>query len=309
MKIISIVIPCKDEEESLPIFMEELNKVTNEMKEYSFEYIFVDDGSKDKTLDVIKNLNLKNKKYLSFSRNFGKEAAMYAGLKEASGDYVTIMDADLQDPPSLLFKMEEVIRTEGVDCAAARRVNRKGESKIRSFFANLFYKIINSMINYKIENGARDFRLMSRRMVNSILELSEYNRFSKGIFSWVGYETRWIDYENVERVKGKTKWSFFNLFRYAIDGIVGFTTSPLVLASYLGLLMFILALIAIVIVIVRKLIFGDPTSGWPSLVSIILFCSGIQLLCTGIIGEYLSKTYLETKKRPLYIVKERNEQE
>ena len=305
--IISIIVPCKNEAESLPFFFEEMEKVTSKINGYTFEYIFVDDGSTDDTLKVLKENKKDNFHYLSFTRNFGKEAALYAGLKEAKGDYVCVMDADLQDPPVLLIDMVNKIEEGKVDCVAAKRINRKGESVIRSFFARLFYKLINSMSTFKIEDGARDFRLMSRRMVESILELAEYNRFSKGIFGWVGYDTEWIEYENVERVKVKTKWSFFSLLRYAIDGIVGFTSSPLVMASYLVLIMFILSIIGIIFIVVRKLVYGDQTAGWPSLVCIILFCSSIQLLCIGIIGEYLAKTYLETKKRPIYIIKDRDE--
>ncbi len=305
--LVSIVVPCKDEEEALPLFIEELKKVTKELDGYTFEYIFVDDGSTDNTLKIIKNNH--NFKYISFTRNFGKEAALYAGLERAKGDYVCVMDADMQDPPSLLIQMLEIIKERNIDCVAARRINRKGEGIIRSACAKLFYKLINSMSTYKIESGARDFRLMSRRMVNSVIEISEYNRFSKGIFSFVGYETYWLEYENVQRIKGKTKWNFLSLLRYGIDGIVGFTSSPLVIASYLGMLMFVLAFLGVIFVVVRKLIYGDPTTGWASLVCILLFTSGIQLLCIGIIGEYISKTYLETKRRPLYIVKEENGQE
>ena len=306
---ISIIVPCKNEAESLPIFFEAIEKTVNMVPEHTFEYIFVDDGSTDNTLEILKSRQADNFHYLSFTRNFGKEAALYAGLKEAKGDYVCVMDADMQDPPHLLIEMINKVEKSNVDCVAARRTTRKGESIIRSFFAKNYYKLINSMSTFRIEDGARDFRLMSRRMVDSILELAEYNRFSKGIFSWVGYDTEWIEYENVNRVKGKTKWSFFSLLRYGIDGIVGFTTSPLVISSYFGVFMFLLSLIGIIFIVVRKLVFGDPTQGWASLVCIMLFCSGIQLLCIGIIGEYLSKTYLETKKRPIYIIKDRDGQE
>ena len=276
------------------------------MKKVTFEFLFVNDGSKDKTIDVMRDLSNKDKRvrYISFSRNFGKEAAMYAGLENSTGDYVAIMDADLQDPPALLPEMYKIIKEENYDSVATRRVSREGEPKIRSFFARMFYKVINKISKADIVDGARDFRLMTRQMVDSIVEMKEYNRFSKGIFGWVGFETKWLEYKNVERVAGVTKWSFWKLFLYSIEGIIAFSTVPLIIASVFGMLFLILAVILIIFIIVRTLVYGDPTSGWPSLVCILFFISGIQLFCTGIIGQYLAKTYLETKNRPIYIVKE-----
>ena len=307
--LISLVVPCYNEEESMPLFYEEAARVAREMKEShgaDFEFIFVDDGSKDNTLNVAKQLRERDERvrYVSFSRNFGKEAGIYAGLKSARGDYVAMLDADLQDPPSLLPEMLDTLLTGEYDCAATRRTTREGEPPIRSFFARMFYKIINKMSDTEIVDGARDFRLMSRAMVDSVLSMGEYNRFSKGIFSWVGFRTKWFEYKNVERVAGTTKWNFWKLFRYSIEGIVGFTTAPLVVAALVGILFCIIAAIGILVIIVRTLAFGDPTSGWPSMVCIILLCSGVQLFCTGILGEYLAKTYLEVKHRPLYVVRE-----
>lgn len=307
MEVISIIIPCYNEEDSIPLIYNELKKVLNNMK-YDFEFIFVNDGSIDNSLSVLKKLSAKDKqvKYIHFSRNFGKEAAMYAGLSKSKGDYVTIMDADLQDPPSLLPEMLRLIKEEGYDSVGTRRVSRKGEPKIRSFFARKFYKIINKLSKIEMVDGARDYRLMTRQMVNSILELKEYNRYSKGLFSFVGFNTYWLEYENVERVAGETKWSFWGLVKYAIEGIVAFSTLPLSIASLMGFIFCFVSFILIIIIIIKTLIFGDPTSGWPSLVCIIFFVSGIQLFCLGIIGKYLSKTYLETKNRPIYIIKESN---
>ena len=307
MEVISIIIPCYNEEDSIPLIYNELKKVSNNMK-YDFEFIFVNDGSIDNSLSVLKKLSAKDKqvKYIHFSRNFGKEAAMYAGLSKSKGDYVTIMDADLQDPPSLLPEMLRLIKEEGYDSVGTRRVSRKGEPKIRSFFARKFYKIINKLSKIEMVDGARDYRLMTRQMVNSILELKEYNRYSKGLFSFVGFNTYWLEYENVERVTGETKWSFWGLVKYAIEGIVAFSTLPLSIASLMGFIFCFVSFILIIIIIIKTLIFGDPTSGWPSLVCIIFFVSGIQLFCLGIIGKYLSKTYLETKNRPIYIIKESN---
>lgn len=309
MKKISIIVPCYNEEQSIPFFYEEITKVTKELK-YDFEYIFVNDGSKDKTIQIIKEYAKKDKKvkYIHFSRNFGKEAAMYAGLDLSSGDYISIMDADLQDPPSLLPEMIKILEDKNTDydCVGTRRVTRKGEPPIRSFFARMFYKLINKMSKIEMVDGARDYRLMTRQMVNSILELKEYNRYSKGLFQFVGYNTKWLEYENIERVAGETKWSFWKLFLYAIEGIIAFSTVPLAISSILGLLLCIIAFAMIIVIIAKTLIYGDPTSGWPSLVCIIFFCSGIQLFCLGIMGQYLSKTYLETKKRPIYILKETN---
>lgn len=306
MEKISIVVPAYNEEESIPYFYEEINKEFKELKQ-ELELIFVDDGSKDKTLDVIKGLTKdKRVKYISFSRNFGKEAAMWAGLNASTGDYVTIMDSDLQDPPSLLKEMIRLIKEEGYDIVGTRRVTRKGEPVIRSFFARMFYKIINKMSKVEMVDGARDFRLMTRQVVNSVLSLKEYNRYSKGLFSFVGFKTKWLEYENIQRVAGETKWSFWKLLLYAIDGIVAFTTIPLTIAIAIGFIFCLIAFIMIIVVIMKTLAFGDPTTGWPSLVCIIFMVSGIQLLCIGVIGEYLSKMYLEVKNRPIYIVKESN---
>ena len=309
MKKISIIIPCYNEEPTIPYFYEEINKISKQMKN-NFEFIFVNDGSKDNTINVIKEYAKKDKrvKYINFSRNFGKEAAMYAGLELSTGDYVAIMDADLQDPPSLLPEMLEILEKENseFDCVGTRRVTRKGEPPIRSLFARMFYKIINKISKIEMVDGARDYRLMSRQMVNSILELKEYNRYSKGLFQFVGYKTKWLEYENIERVAGETKWSFWKLFIYALEGIIAFSTAPLAISSIMGILFCIISFIMIILIIIRTLIFGDPTSGWPSLVCIIFFVSGIQLFCLGIMGQYLSKTYLETKNRPIYIVKDSN---
>ena len=306
MEKISIVVPAYNEEESIPYFYEEINKEFKELKQ-ELELIFVDDGSKDKTLDVIKGLTKdKRVKYVSFSRNFGKEAAMWAGLNASTGDYVTIMDSDLQDPPSLLKEMIRLIKEEGYDIVGTRRVTRKGEPVIRSFFARMFYKIINKMSKVEMVDGARDFRLMTRQVVNSVLSLKEYNRYSKGLFSFVGFKTKWLEYENIQRVAGETKWSFWKLLLYAIDGIVAFKTIPLTIAIAIGFIFCLIAFIMIIVVIVKTLAFGDPTTGWPSLACIIFMVSGIQLLCIGVIGEYLSKMYLEVKNRPIYIVKESN---
>ena len=306
MEKMSIVVPCYNEEKALPIFYNEIIKVSKEFENVEFEYIFVDDGSKDKTLDLVKEFrkNDARVRYISFSRNFGKEAAMLAGLKESTGDYVTIMDADMQDPPSLLKKMFDTLKNEGYDCVATRRVTRKGEPVIRSFFARMFYRLINKMSKIEMVDGARDYRLMTRQMVDAIISLKEYNRYSKGLFSFVGFNTKWFEYENVKRVAGESKWSFWKLFKYALEGITAFTTFPLVLSSIVGMLFCLIAFLFIVVIIVRTLIYGDPTSGWPSMVCIIFLVSGVQLFCIGIIGQYLSKTYLEVKNRPIYIVKE-----
>ncbi len=307
MEKISIIVPCYNEEEALPLFYKEVNKVSETMDE-EFEFIFVNDGSKDKTLEVIKNLSTLDKrcKYINFSRNFGKESAMYAGLELSTGNYITLMDADLQDPPSLLPKMLKLIKEEGYDSVGTRRVTRKGEPPIRSFFARMFYKIINKMSKVEMVDGARDYRLMTRQMTDAIINLKEYNRYSKGLFSFVGFNTKWLEYENVQRVAGETKWSFWKLFLYAIDGIVAFTTAPLTIAAIMGLIFCLIAFIMIIVIIVKTIAFGDPTSGWPSLACIIFLVSGVQLFALGIIGQYLSKTYLETKKRPIYIIKETN---
>lgn len=309
MEKISVIVSCYNEEKALPLFYAEMERVREQDFEglVEFEYIFVDDGSKDKTLEVIKSLRQQDLKvkYISFSRNFGKEAAMLAGLEESTGDYVTLMDADLQDPPALLKKMYDAIIIEGYDSVGTRRVTRKGEPVIRSFFARMFYRIINKISDIEMVDGARDYRLMKRQVVDAIISLKEYNRYSKGLFSFVGFNTKWIEYENIERVAGETKWSFWKLFKYALEGITAFSTTPLILSSILGLIFCLVAFLAIIFIVVKTLILGDPTSGWPSLVCIIVFVSGIQLFSIGVIGQYLSKTYLEVKNRPIYIVKEK----
>ena len=307
--LISLVVPSYNEEEAMPLFYKEAARVAAGMEQShgaEFEFIFVDDGSKDKTLQVARRLHDQDPRvrYVSFSRNFGKEAAIYAGLKAAKGDYVATLDADLQDPPALLPQMLDALLTGDYDCAATRRTTRQGEPPVRSWFARKFYRIINRLSDTEIVDGARDYRLMSRKMVDAVLAMAEYNRFSKGIFSWVGFSTKWFDYENVERVAGKTKWNFWGLFKYSIEGIVGFSTAPLVMAAGAGVVFCLAAFVGILFVVVRALIFGDPTSGWPSMVCIMLLCSGVQLFCLGIVGEYLAKTYLEVKHRPIYIEKE-----
>lgn len=308
MDKISIVVPCFNEEASLPYFYKEISRVMDSMKEVGFEILLVNDGSKDKTLSLMKQYAKEKEcvKYISFSRNFGKEAAIYAGLQHSTGDFVCIMDADLQDPPSLLPSMYKTLKEEEYDSVATRRVTRKGEPKIRSFFARMFYKIIHKISEADIVDGARDYRLMKRTMVDAIISMSEYNRFSKGIFGWVGFNTKWIAYENVNRVAGESKWSFWKLFKYSIEGITAFSVLPLQIASVFGVLFSSIAFVMIIVIIIRTLIFGDPTSGWPSLVCIIMLIGGIQLLCIGILGQYLSKTYLETKHRPIYITSETN---
>lgn len=305
---ISVIVPCYNEEEALPYFYDAIINTAEQMNDFDFEFIFVNDGSKDRTLELSKQLAKKDHrvKYVSFSRNFGKEAAIYAGLKNSTGDYCVLMDADLQDPPALLPEMMEAIQKEGYDSAATRRVTRKGEPPIRSFFARMFYKIINKISDADIVDGARDYRLMKRDMVNTILDMKEYNRFSKGIFGWIGYDTKWIEFENVERVAGETKWSFWKLFKYSLEGITAFSIAPLQIASIFGILFSLVAFVMIIVIIIRTLVFGDPVSGWPSLVCIIMLIGGVQLLSIGILGQYLSKTYLETKKRPIYIAKETN---
>lgn len=310
MILLSIVVPCYNEEETILSFYQEVMKIKEQMPPLNFEFIFVNDGSSDNTLKqlkILENKDPKQVKYLSFSRNFGKEAALYAGLKHATGDLITVMDADLQDPPSLLPEMYRLITEQNYDCIGTRRKNREGEPKIRSFFAKKFYKIINKISDVQIVDGARDFRLMTRQMVDAILELQEYNRFSKGLFSWVGFDTFYLEYENVERQEGKSSWSFGQLFMYSLDGIIAFSEFPLIISAVVGMLSFILAIIALIFIVIRALIFGDPTSGWPSLVCIILALGGLQLFCLGILGQYLGKTFLETKKRPIYILKEKSD--
>lgn len=304
--IISVIIPCYNEEEALPLFYKEITKVAKEMKEVDFEFIFVNDGSKDKTLIKLRQLAKKDTKvkYISFSKNFGKEAAMYAGFEKAIGDFACIMDADLQDPPSLLPEMYKAITKEGFDSVATRRVSRKGEPIIRSFFARMFYKLINKISKTDIVDGARDYRLMTRQMLDSILAMKEYNRFSKGIFGFVGFDTKWLPYENIERVAGETKWSFWKLFVYSLEGIIAFSTMPLIVSSIIGFVFCIIAFIMIVVIIGKTMIFGDSVSGWPSLACIMFFIGGIQLFSIGVLGQYLSKTYLEVKNRPIYMIKE-----
>ena len=304
--IISIVVPCHNEEEMVPIFHKEITAVSEQLPDAVFEMIFVNDGSKDATLAELKRLASLDERvhYLSFSRNFGKEAAMVAGLRHATGNYVAVMDADLQDPPAMLVEMVALIRTGEYDCIGTKRVDRKGEPPIRSFFARQFYQLINRISDTEIVDGARDFRLMTRQMVDAVLEMTEYNRFSKGIFSWVGFETKYLSYENQERVAGKTTWSFWSLFKYSLDGIVAFSEAPLAIAAFTGFLSFAVAILAALILTVRTLVFGNATSGWTSLIVIILGMGGLQLLCLGILGKYLGKTFMETKRRPLYILKE-----
>ena len=308
MDKISIAVPCYNEEPALEPFFSAVTGVAEQMRGVEFEFLFIDDGSRDGTLEKILALSRRDSrvKYISFSRNFGKEAGIYAGLENATGDYVVIMDADLQDPPALLPEMYRSIKEEGYDCVGSRRVTRKGEPLIRSFFARMFYKLINKMSDAEIVDGARDFQMMSRQVVEAILSMGEYNRFSKGIFGWIGFKKKWLEFENIERVAGETKWSFWKLFLYAIEGIVAFSTTPLVISSVFGLICCALALVMIVVVIVRTLVFGDPTSGWPSLVCIMLLLSGIQMLGIGVVGQYLAKTYLETKHRPIYLVRQTN---
>ena len=306
-KLCSCIVPCFNEEEVIPLYYEEMQKVRKQEEgKIDFEIIFIDDGSKDKTLEVIKKLSEQDEciHYVSFSRNFGKEAAMYAGFEHANGEYVVTMDVDLQDPPHLIPEMIRSIEEEGYDSVATRRVTRKGEPPIRSFFARCFYGLINKISDADIVDGARDFRMMKRDMVNAILSMPEYNRFTKGIFGWVGFKTKWIEFENVERAAGETKWSFWKLFRYALEGIIAFSTVPLTIVSLIGVIVCIIAFLFLLFVVIRATIFGDPVAGWPSLICVISFLSGIQLLGIGVVGMYLSKTYLETKKRPIYIKKE-----
>ena len=309
MKKISVIVPCYNEQEAIPFFYDEIVKISKIMEnDAEFEYLFINDGSKDKTINVLRELAKRDErvKYVSFSKNFGKEAAMYAGLEKSSGDYIAVMDVDLQDPPELLVQMFQDLESGEYDCVATRRVSRKGEPPIRSLFAKLFYSMINKISKTEIVDGARDYRLMTRQMVDAILEVKEYNRFSKGIFSWVGFNTKWVEYENVERRAGETKWSFWKLLKYSLDGIVAFSTVPLSIASILGLLLCFIAFVLIIVIVVKTLAFGDPVAGYPSLMCVILFVGGVQLFCMGILGKYLSKTYLETKKRPIYLVKEEN---
>ena len=310
-KLISIIVPCYNEEKTVSLFMDEISKVESQMKDESnvnFEYIFIDDGSKDATASILKDFSKKkeNFNYIILSRNFGKEGALYAGLTASKGDFVAVMDVDLQDPPYLLKEMYSSVITGEYDCVATRRTDRKGEPPIRSFFARMFYKLINKISSAEIVDGARDYRLMTRDMVNAILSMAEYNRFSKGIFGWVGFRTKWLEYANTERIAGETKWSFWKLFLYSLDGIVAFSTAPLAIASVMGLIFCIIAFFMILVIIAKTLIYGDPVAGYPSLVCIIFLIAGVQLFCLGVQGQYISKTYLETKKRPIYLVRESN---
>lgn len=307
MKLLSVIVPCYNEEENVPYFYEEFVKNAAFLKEkdMDFEILYVDDGSVDQTVQEARKLHERDERVhlLSFSRNFGKEAAMYAGLQKSKGDYVVIMDADLQDPPSLLPEMFSYIE-EGYDSVATRRVTRKGEPPIRSFFAHMFYRLMKKMSKTEIMDGARDYRLMTRQMADAILQMQEYNRFTKGIYGWVGFRTKWIEFENVERVKGETKWNFWKLFLYSVEGMTAFSTAPLSFAAVMGVLFCFLAFVLILFIVIRTLLFGDPVSGWPSMVCIISLISGVQLFCLGIVGQYLAKTYMEVKKRPIYLLKE-----
>lgn len=313
MSLISIIVPCYNEEAVLPLFYDEIQKIMQQMKEehshLTFELLFIDDGSKDKTLSILREMALKDNRvrYISFSRNFGKEAGMFAGLENAKGDYCVVMDADLQHPPAFLPKMYNYVKDGEFDCATTRRVSRKGESKIRSAFARSFYKIMNKISQTEIVDGAQDFRFMTRQMVDSILSMKEYNRFSKGIFSWVGFKTQYIEYENVERAAGTTAWSFWGLFRYSLEGIFAFSTAPLALASLLGIISCLVAFIMCIVIIIKTLAFGEPVAGFPTIMCVMFFLGGLNLFCTGILGQYLSKTYLESKQRPIYLMRENEE--
>ena len=306
--MITLIIPCFNEEETLPIFYEALTQVAEQMENETFEFLYIDDGSKDNTLHLLKGYALEDPRvrYISFSRNFGKEAAMYAGFCNANGDYIAVMDADMQDPPSLIPEMYRIITEEGYDSVATRRINREGEPPIRSFFAKLFYKLINQISDADIVDGARDFRLMTRKMADAIIQMGEYNRFIKGIYGWIGFKTKWLPYQNIERVAGETKWSFWKLFKYSVSGIVNFSEVPLMISSFAGIMFCLISLLCVIIIFIRRLVWGDPVNGWASLACIITFLGGIQLLCIGIMGQYLAKTYLETKKRPIYIIRETN---
>ena len=313
MKLISVVVPCYNEQEVLPLFYNEINKVIAQMQsEYDdleFELLFINDGSKDNTLKMLRELSASDNRvrYISFSRNFGKEAGMFAGMENSKGDYVVVMDADLQHPPKFIPQMYKYVSEEGFDCATTRRVSRKGESKIRSWFAMKFYKIMNKISQTEIVDGAQDFRFMTRKMVDAVLSMKEYNRFSKGIFSWVGFNVKYIEYENVERAAGTTAWSFWKLLLYSLEGIFAFSTAPLALASLLGVLSCLIAFIWIIAIIIKTIVFGESVQGFPTIMCAIFFVGGLQLFCTGILGQYLSKTYLETKRRPIYIISETEE--
>lgn len=308
MNLLSIVVPCFNEDESVEIFLEEIQKT---LKDYNFEVIYVNDGSSDNTLKYIKELASKNSnvKYISFSRNFGKESAIFAGLKYASGDYICLMDADLQHPPKLIPEMLEAVLDEGYDVAAARRVSRKGEPKIKSFFSHRFYKVFNKISNIDMVEGATDYRIMTRQVVDSVLNLPEYNRFSKGLFQWVGFDTKWIEYENIERIAGESTWSFWGLIKYSIEGLVAFTTLPLSVSTFLGMVFSVIAFIYMLFIIIRYLIYSEAVPGYPTLICSLLLLGGIQLLSIGVLGKYLEKTYFEAKNRPIFIVKESNIEE
>lgn len=308
--MISIIVPCYNEEEAIPIFHREVSRVLSEL-DIGYELLFINDGSKDQTLSILRELARADSHvvYISFSRNFGKEAAMYAGFCNVRGDYVAVMDADMQDPPSLLPQMLAILQSEAYDSVATRRANREGEPPIRSWFARKFYQIINKISDADIVDGARDFRLMKRAMVDSIVAMGEYNRFSKGIFGWVGFRTYWLSYENIERVAGETKWNFWKLFKYAIDGIINFSQVPLSIASWAGIFMTFCSFLMMLLIIVRKIVFGDPVAGWASTICVIIFIGGVQLACLGIMGQYIAKTYMETKHRPHYIISESNQTE
>lgn len=313
MSLLSIIVPCYNEEAVLPLFYEEIQKVMQQMKDehshLTFELLFIDDGSKDRTLEILREMSLQDERvrFISFSRNFGKEAGMFAGLENSKGDYVVVMDADLQHPPAFLPQMYNYVKDGEYDCATTRRVSRKGESKIRSAFARAFYKVMNKISQTEIVDGAQDFRFMTRQMVDSILSMKEYNRFSKGIFSWVGFKVRYIEYENVERAAGTTAWSFWGLFRYSLEGIFAFSTAPLALASLLGIFSCLIAFIMCIVIIVKTLVFGEPVAGFPTIMCAIFLLGGLQLFCIGILGQYLSKTYLECKHRPIYLMRENEE--
>ena len=308
--MLSIIVPCYNEKEVLPLFYNEVTKVLSSM-DCAYELLLVDDGSRDGTLDLMKELAGKDEhvRYYGFSRNFGKEAAMFAGFTNAKGDYLVVMDADLQDPPDLLPKMYDILQEGEYDCVATRRSDRKGESPVRSFFARCFYRLINKMSDADIMDGARDFRMMKRDMAEAILSMSEYNRFSKGIFGWVGFHTCWLDFENTKRAAGSTKWSFWGLTRYALDGIINFSDSPISIASWTGILMTILSFFILLFIVIRRLAFGDPVAGWASTICVIIFIGGIQLFCLGIMGQYIAKTYMETKNRPHFIISQSNDEE
>ncbi len=313
MSLLSIIVPCYNEEAVLPLFYEEIQKVMQQMKDehshLTFELLFIDDGSRDRTLEILREMSLQDERvrFISFSRNFGKEAGMYAGLENSKGDYVVVMDADLQHPPAFLPKMYNYVKDGEYDCATTRRVSRKGESKIRSAFARMFYKVMNKISHTEIVDGAQDFRFMTRQMVDAILSMKEYNRFSKGIFSWVGFKVRYIEYENVERAAGTTAWSFWGLFRYSLEGIFAFSTAPLALASLLGIFSCLIAFVMCIVIIIKTLVFGESVAGFPTIMCAIFFLGGLQLFCIGILGQYLSKTYLECKHRPIYLMRENEE--